>query len=125
MGERGNSVHYQNLGTIGLHYSADNKKKLFMKLDDTFLSRHNLDFNPPMGFLNKPFVPMLTTNLNISDLSNICGVDKADLTNCLKAIPAMIGQVLGDNQSVEVDLGELGRLSVNHGTVSFNPEFNS
>jgi len=93
-----------------------------MTLDDNFLTRHNLDFNPPMGFLNKPFVPMLTTNLNVSDLANICGVDKSDLTNCLKAISGIIGQVLGNHENVEINLGELGKLSVNHGTVSFNPE---
>lgn len=96
MGERGNSVNYQNFGIIGLHYSSDNKKKLFMTLDDMFLAKHNLDFTPPMGFLNKPFVPMLVTNINISDLASICGVDKAAVTGILQAISSRIGQVLSE-----------------------------
>lgn len=96
MGERGNSVNYQNFGIIGLHFSPDNKKKLFMTLDDLFLAKHNLEFTPPMGFLNKPFVPMLVTNLNISDLAAICGVDKAAVNGILQAISSRIGQVLAE-----------------------------
>lgn len=65
---------------------------------------------------------MLTTNLNVSDLSSICGVDKTDLIVCLKAISGMVGQVLADGGPLTVDLGELGQLAVDNGTVSFKPE---
>jgi hypothetical protein len=88
-----------------------------------FVAKHNLEFMPPMGFLNKPFVPMLVTNLNISDLASICGVEKAAVTAILQAISSRIGQVLSEEDQIEIDLGELGKLSVEDSVVTFKPEF--
>jgi len=120
--EKGNSVLYQNFGTIGYHFNVENKRCFFINLDPYFLKTNKLEFQSALGWLNKPFEPTLILNLNISDISLISDIEKTTVASCLQEIVNTIGIIISENPFVEIDLEELGKLYSERGQISFKSQ---
>jgi hypothetical protein len=53
---------------------------------------------------------MLTLNLNVSDISMLCGVEKTTVASCIQSLVQRIGEILRGHENVEIDLEDLGKL---------------
>lgn len=90
-------------------------------MEPYFLKTNNLEFTPALGWLNKPYAPMLTLNLNVSDISLLCGVEKTTVASCIQSLIQRIGEILRGHENVEIDLEDLGKLYCELSHVYFKP----
>ena len=97
---------------------------LYVKLSDNFLATHHLQYKPEMQQFEMEakdlaFEPL--TKPNFAAMAKSAQLDKGVLQTTLQNIFHVIGELLSENNIVEIDLGEMGKFFANSRQVLYDP----
>ena len=116
--EAGRAVKVDGFGIIGYEQVRDNVRILYVKLQESFLNRFNLSYKPEMIELEMEsksvFVEPLTKP-NFAQMAKNSNVDKGVFQTVLNNIFHVVGELLAENNIVEIDMEELGKFFANSG----------
>jgi hypothetical protein len=111
-------------GIIGYQQIRDNMRILYVKLSDTFLGQHQLMYKPEMAEFEreaKNLVMEPLTKPNFATMAKQAQVDKGIFQTVLQNIIHCSGELLQENNIVEIDLQEMGKFFSNNRQVLYDP----
>lgn len=97
---------------------------LYVKLSDTFLGQHQLMYKPEMAEFEreaKNLVMEPLTKPNFATMAKQAQVDKGIFQTVLQNIIHCSGELLQENNIVEIDLQEMGKFFSNNRQVLYDP----
>jgi len=108
-----------HFGLVGYQQLRENMRILYVKLSDNFLNHHQLSYQQDLDFAGVQTEPL--TKPNFAQMSKMAQVEKATFQQVLLNIFQVIGELLGENPMVDIDLGELGKFCANHRQIVYDP----
>ena len=111
-------------GTIGYQQVRENVRILYVRLSETFQGQHYLVYKAEMADLereNKNLIMEPLTKPNYASMAKSAQIEKGVFQNVLNNILHVIGELLSENNIVEVDLQEMGKFFSNNRQVLYDP----
>ena len=102
----------------------ENVRILYIKLSDNFLANHKLAYKPEMAEFEREANNVVIeplTKPNFAAMSKTAQVDKSIFTTVLTNIFSVIGELLSENNIVEIDLADMGKFFANNRQVLYDP----
>lgn len=122
--EVGRAVNMQGFGIIGYQQVRENVRILYIKLSENFLANHHLAYKPEMAEFEREANNVVTeplTKPNFAAMSKTAQVDKAVFQSVLTNLFSVIGELLSENNIVEIDLMDMGKFFANNRQVLYDP----
>jgi len=111
-------------GTVGYQQIKENMRILYVRLTDNFLVNFSLQYKPEMAEFereNKNISMEPLQKPNFANMSKTAQLDVSTFQNTLGNIFQVIGELLSENQIVEIDLVEFGKFFSNNRQVLYDP----
>jgi hypothetical protein len=115
--EMGRAVNIPEFATIGYQQLRENMRILYVRLSDNFLNNFSLQYKPEMADFereNKNVSMEPHQKPNYSAMSKGAQLDMSTFKSTLNNIFQVIGELLSENQIIEIDLLEFGKLFANN-----------
>ena len=123
--EVGRAVNMANFGTIGYQKIRENVRILYVRLSDNYMNNHGLQYKPEMLEFERDGKNEVTmeplTKPNFAKMSQNAQIDKMQFQTVLGNIFQVMGELLSENQIVEIDLQDMGKFLANQRQVLYDP----
>ena len=111
-------------GIVGYQQIRDNVRILYVRLSENFLGNYHLVYKPEMAEYEreaKNVVMEPLTKPNFSNMAKSSKLDKTVYQTVLTNIFHVIGELLAENNIVEIDLQDFGKFFANNRQVLYDP----
>lgn len=106
-------THIQNFGCIGFQPIRENQRIAYLKLGPGFLQEFGLAYRPEMEEYEQSVNLVLTKPIikpQFPKMAQMAQLDKTIFHNAIMSILSVIGELLYENENVEIDLAEYGKI---------------